>query len=1489
MNAVFSTVPAPTTFSARARSGVALVLVLAALALVSFIALAILTFVRSEDRGSRASADLVQVRMLSTLPEKLVISQIRRATGSATSTAGRGLGMDTTWTSQPGMIRIFGTTPETTTGTGTGPRAQLEEMFKLYSARQLTISDPTELAQELLRTQDWMNRPPEFVDLNEPVLVQPTRLPNAVQGTGKPHFVFPILDPFAQGLVDGFEVYTTGTAADGATVPQAPSGGFSTNISQPAMAMPVTWLYVLQDGSIIAPTGSQNGVASFGGNLAGSGTGNGNNQPGGGNPIVGRIAYWTDDDSCKLNINTATEPAPWDSPHTHTTTDEAYAASIPAKGEHYREPGHPAFTSLSPVLRNFSSSNTTATVSNAATTTVPMREPNDPILAGGDWWQHIKNWHSLLPRTFDTSANSEPGSGGGTRAASSDVQAKKGRLFASVDEFIFKKDATGVPTRVPNATLTSKDPDINATDLSKVRFFLTTHNRAPELNLFNRPKISLWPLMAQPTTRNNLDKEFARASTLGSDLYAFQRANDWLNSSSVGSSQAVGTDVGIARNQQLFGYLQTLTETAVPGFGGAFVNTTASATSPGKWTSTARDQLLVSMFDFLRWGVNAGTPFNQTITPLLPQYNYLPPVLAPTAQAGVNGVGGGSASPAILGLPNGGANTYESGSTTFTKGYGRFPTITEVAIVFTATGADNSTPPKVPGYANQTTAIQAFVVLQPFNPTPGVMPLAASISCNLVNLNGFKLNGAPLGFNPRVTTTFACPPGIAGTGGKPWGGDHTSFVGLSSQFLTLLGTQKRVAPTGSPYTVFTAVSAPFDITKLPPIPMPSGSTVKAGTAGTTLHFSGGPVTLEIVDVSGTIVQTLEMRFPATDIPVPLAPAGPSTLPTVAPITTTRFTVVPAPAPTQTAGPVRYRMPALIQPGDVVRSMVLAGANTNFAPASAANGLAYPGAVRGDARMLAGRVHVAAAPLPANPSQDYLIPHPQYFDGEKVVPMATPAQINVGRSAQSLRDGAYMASPTSINSQNYVSDPQIGFSSPPPATGGAPRPPPQTTAQTAGNLAVRGIAPLRPLTYPVNAAPATPIGTAGALNADNLPGDFDNGPGLVEDGAYLNMPDIGSTANQKSASSGASGGYFDRGGLFVEDDGLTFSPWRQISSAIAFGSLPTGIYGWAGDPGNATTPPSATPRPWQTLLFCPNPASRTTHAGIEPTFSTTTGGTRDHFGFLTPRDHLWLEYFWMPAVEPEGLSEGFSTEGKVNMNYQIMPFQWIKRATAMYGALHGVRLTAIPSQAVVNGSYKGIAKSSLEFRYAVDPDKTLAAFDDRFLNPTTGLTDVFRSPSEICEMFLIPKELPGHNYLSNSYPSLDPATVFQNHVHTTYQNALKWWEGPLPSDPTDGFEATGDNLREAPYAQLYPRLCTRSNVFTVHYRVQVLRKSRSTPPAQWVEGKDNVASEYRGETTIERYLDPTTTKVPDFVAAKRVTEAVDDYYQYRIVRRKQFAP
>ena len=56
--------------------------------------------------------------------------------------------------------------------------------------------------------------------------------------------------------------------------------------------MPVEWLYVLEDGSYAT---------------AASATGDEVSVPAAtkDNPVVGRIAFWADDESCKVNINTA--------------------------------------------------------------------------------------------------------------------------------------------------------------------------------------------------------------------------------------------------------------------------------------------------------------------------------------------------------------------------------------------------------------------------------------------------------------------------------------------------------------------------------------------------------------------------------------------------------------------------------------------------------------------------------------------------------------------------------------------------------------------------------------------------------------------------------------------------------------------------------------------------------------------------------------------------------------------------------------------------------------------------------------------------------------------------------------------------------------------------------------------------------------------------------------------------------------------------------
>jgi hypothetical protein len=55
----------------------------------------------------------------------------------------------------------------------------------------------------------------------------------------------------------------------------------------------------------------------------------------------------------------------------------------------------------------------------------------------------------------------------------------------------------------------------------------------------------------------------------------------------------------------------------------------------------------------------------------------------------------------------------------------------------------------------------------------------------------------------------------------------------------------------------------------------------------------------------------------------------------------------------------------------------------------------------------------------------------------------------------------------------------------------------------------------------------------------------------------------------------------------------------------------------------------------------------------------------------------------------------------------------------------------------------------------------------------------------------------------------------------------------------------------------------------------------------VEGQDQVASEYRGSSTVERYIDPSDTSLKDF--AKDSKLSMDDYYKFRIISTKRFAP
>ena len=98
------------------------------------------------------------------------------------------------------------------------------------------------------------------------------------------------------------------------------------------LPMPVEWLYVLEDGTLGVLDEGNRFVANGGGGSRASEE----------NRIVGRVAYWTDDEGCKVNVNTASEGIPWDTPRCVSRKDVAYGEKQPVRNEVQRWPGHPA-------------------------------------------------------------------------------------------------------------------------------------------------------------------------------------------------------------------------------------------------------------------------------------------------------------------------------------------------------------------------------------------------------------------------------------------------------------------------------------------------------------------------------------------------------------------------------------------------------------------------------------------------------------------------------------------------------------------------------------------------------------------------------------------------------------------------------------------------------------------------------------------------------------------------------------------------------------------------------------------------------------------------------------------------------------------------------------------------------------------------------------------------------------------------------------------
>jgi len=330
------------------RQGIALIIVLSMLVLLSGLLVAFLSTAQIERGSSYAYSNSTSARQIADSTVSFAIGQLRDATSNTDE--------QSTWSSQPGAIRTFSGKLNSSRkslrdgayydGYSPGPK---DSVYKLYSADRMKLSAAeyvsTDLPEEVEVIEKWKrdNPPKDYVDLNEPLVI--ARRDIKPDGTiVEPRY--PIIDPRA--ALSKTEAPATGGAPSivegfDAKLEYDENLKLPSDTKLPYLPMPVKWLYLLADGTIGPSTLATEK-----------------------NPIVGRTSFWTDDDTCKLNINTASEGTFWDTPSASSMQECGnygksgdipasqnglnLAASQPVQGEYQRYPGHPATTCLSPVL-----------------------------------------------------------------------------------------------------------------------------------------------------------------------------------------------------------------------------------------------------------------------------------------------------------------------------------------------------------------------------------------------------------------------------------------------------------------------------------------------------------------------------------------------------------------------------------------------------------------------------------------------------------------------------------------------------------------------------------------------------------------------------------------------------------------------------------------------------------------------------------------------------------------------------------------------------------------------------------------------------------------------------------------------------------------------------------------------------------------------------------------------------------------------------------
>ena len=422
------------------------------------------------------------------------VSRVRDQIAEATT---RGQG--TTWATQPGAVSVFSTSGK--------PRS----LYKLYSAPNMLASRVTELARDV--PADWDTQPGRYVDLNAPT-------------TSAAGIRFPIADPRADA--EGFS-YESG----------AISGVVRSRSDDARLPMPVTWLYVLADGN--------EGYLDRNNRFVGSVT------PTEENPIIGRYGFWTDDNTSRINVNTASEGVYWDTPRANTEEDRAYGRFQPAIGEYQRYPGHPARVSMSSVL-------------------FPERRYRLPGTASQMGLLSLNETKAIWKVARGIG---DGGSEGGTKVINTGIRTS----IAPAPETI-------MPYRDP-VQMAESLPSEAAERVSKGSFFLTVGSRSADTNLHGFPRISTWPVATDQARRTPFDDAIAAVSTMDRAPYLVQRQDAYSRHFEIYSTSG-------GRNFSVYGYLQAMTATRVPGFSSSF----GAKYGAGRFDD--RDQMLAQSLGYIR-------------------------------------------------------------------------------------------------------------------------------------------------------------------------------------------------------------------------------------------------------------------------------------------------------------------------------------------------------------------------------------------------------------------------------------------------------------------------------------------------------------------------------------------------------------------------------------------------------------------------------------------------------------------------------------------------------------------------------------------------------------------------------------------------------------------------------------------------------------------------------------------------------------------------